>query len=67
MKEAEDYAKLSNSVYGKNYSIVKTSILKNKLKDPLISATVEKQINAKALFEDNLKYLTKPKILNEVK
>ena len=67
LKEAEDYAKLSNSVYGKNYSIVKTSILKNKLKDPLISATVEKQINAKALFEDNLKYLTKPKILNEVK
>ena len=66
-KEAEDYAKLANSRWGEKYTIVRTSIPKNKLKDPLISSTIEKGIEAKVLSEDTLKYLTKPKILNEVK
>ena len=66
-KEAENYAKLANSRWGDKYTIVRTSIPKNKLKDPLISSTIEKGIEAKVLSEDTLKYLTKPKILNEVK
>ena len=60
------YAKqvVENTSWGSNqYTIVKTSILKNKLKDPLINMTVDRGIRSVGIPENLLNDLTKPKIL----